>query len=267
MTSSTPDWFVFQEKIKDFFISIGAEAETNVRVQGVRTTHDIDVAVKTRFLGEDLTWLIEAKHWNSKVKKNQVLALRAIMEDIGADRGFIVSKKGFQSGAVEAAKSTNIRLKTFEELKLDSKEFVEAEILKSYAKRLTIIEDRYWSHSKKTRIKYGLRHEITDYPFKFIGQKLLSTARAAILAASERMYPINLETFLEEQKGESIARNFQQLINWLNLNLNHFDEKLLVAEWEMHKNNDYHPKGSRTPDGESTTTQMLANVLHADNKN
>lgn len=41
------DWFEFQEDIKDHFNSLGADAETNVRVQGVRTCHDIDVLVKT----------------------------------------------------------------------------------------------------------------------------------------------------------------------------------------------------------------------------
>ena len=48
------EWFKFQEVICDYFKSIGAEAKTNVSVQGVRTSHDIDILVKTKFLGEDL---------------------------------------------------------------------------------------------------------------------------------------------------------------------------------------------------------------------
>lgn len=57
------EWFKFQEVICDYFKSIGAEAKTNVSVQGVRTSHDIDILVKTKFLGEDLLWIIEAKKW------------------------------------------------------------------------------------------------------------------------------------------------------------------------------------------------------------
>ena len=37
------------------------------------------------------------------------------MQETGAHRGFIISKVGFQSGAVEAATSTNVELLTFSE--------------------------------------------------------------------------------------------------------------------------------------------------------
>jgi hypothetical protein len=257
------NWYVFQENIKNHFDSLGADAETNVRVQGVRTCHDIDIFVKTRFLGENITWIIEAKHWKSKVTKAQVLTLRSIVDDIGADRGFIISLAGFQSGAFEAANNTNVKLKTFDELKVDTKGLIEAEILKTYYKRLLLLEDRYWSHSKRLRIEYGLRHEVMDFSMQFIGQQLLTTARTAIMAAEERKYPIQLESFLKEQKGEKIAHNFQQLSMWLNLNLNHFEEKLLVAEWEMYENGDYKPNTKhRTKDDQQTTTEFIANAIY-----
>lgn len=257
------DWFEFQEDIKDHFNSLGADAETNVRVQGVRTCHDIDVLVKTRFLGENITWIVEAKHWKSKVTKAQVLVLRSIVDDIGADRGFIISVAGFQSGAFEAANDTNVKLKTFDELKVDTKGLIEAEILKTYHKRLSFLEDRYWSHSKKMRIKYGLRHGTADYSMKFVGQQLLTIARTAIMAAEERNYPIGLESFLKEQKGEKIAHNFQQLSMWLSLNLNYFDEKLLNTELEMYKNGDYQPDTEhRIRDHQRTTTELVADAIY-----
>jgi hypothetical protein len=256
--SKDSDWFRFQEDIKDHFDSLGAYAETNIQVSGVRTCHDVDVFVKTNFLGENVAWVIEAKYWKSKVTKAQVLTLRSIVDDVGADRGFIISKAGFQSGAFEAAENTNVTLKTFDELKFDTKGFIEAEVLKTYFKRLLLVEDRYWSHSKKTRIEYGLRHDVIDNSMQFTGQQLLTTARSAIMAAEDRRYPIELESFLKEHKGEKIAYNFQQLSMWLNLNLNHFEEKLLTAEWDMYKNGDYNPDTTRTKDNEATTTEMMA---------
>lgn len=257
-----PEWYKFQEEIKEHFISIGADAETNVTLQGVRTPHDIDVVVKTKFLGDDITWIIEAKCWNTKVPKEKVLALRTIADDLGVDRGFIISKSGFQSGAIEAAKSTNIKLKTFEELKEETVAFVEHKILNSYLKRLTRIDDRYWAHTKKIRIKYGLRHDLLDLSFKFVGQQLLATARKAIIFAQKKHYPIDLETHLKEHQGSKTADNFQQLINWLNLNLDYFDEKLLIAEWEMHENGDYKPDNVLTPEGEITSTSMMAEGMY-----
>lgn len=262
------DWYLFQEDIRKHFNSLGADAETNIRVQGVRTCHDIDIFVKTRFLGENITWIVEAKYWKSKVTKAQVLTLRSIVDDIGADRGFIISIAGFQSGAFEAADNTNVKLKTLDELKIDTKGLIETEILKTYYKRLLLLEDRYWSHSKRLRIKYGLRHEIMDFSMQFTGQQLLMTARTAIMAAEERKYPIQLESFLKEQKGEKIAHNFQQFSMWLNLNLNHFEEKLLTAEWEMYENGDYEPNTRhRTSDDKQTTTQIMAKTIYNARRN
>lgn len=236
-----PEWFLFQEEICSYFNSIGASAETNVTIQGVRTSHDIDILVRTKYLGEDLVWIVEAKKWKSRVNKLQVLGLRTIAEDIGADRAFIISEAGFHRGAYEAATNTNVKLKTYEELKKDTQDLIESEIIKSYKRRLELIETRYWSHSKSIRKKYGLRGEIWDFPVQFSGLTLLQTAQSAIISAEKKEYPINLETFLAEKRGELSANNFQQLINWLNLNLNFIDEKILIAEIKMIENGDFNP--------------------------
>lgn len=235
------DWFTFQEEICTYFNSIGANSETNIKLNGIRTSHDIDILVKTKFLGHNLTWLVEAKKWQRKISKFQVLGLRTIVDDIGADKGFIISEKGFQRGAIEASKNTNIKLLTFEELKLQTKEFIEDEILKTYRHRLEILETRYWSHSKLMRKKYGLRGEPGDFPTNFSGHSLLLIARSAIDEAVDHVYPINLDTFSKEKRGDLVANNFQQVINWLNLNLNFLDEKILLAEIKMIQNGDFNP--------------------------
>ena len=176
------------------------------------------------------------------MNKLHVLALRTIVNDIGADRGFIISEKGFQSGANEAARDANITLTTFKNLIKETKHFIQGEILKSYHNRLNLLETRYWSHSKVTRKKYGLRGEIWDMPVNFSGQHLLITAHWAIESAKKNEYPINLETFMVEKQGELIANSFQELMNWLNLNLNYMDDKILKAEISMIKNGDFKPE-------------------------
>ncbi|KVV03109.1 MULTISPECIES: restriction endonuclease [unclassified Pseudomonas] len=256
-----PNWYQFQEDICSYFRSIGASAETNATVQGVRTSHDVDVLIKTKYLGEDLVWIVEAKQWKSRVNKLQVLALRTIAEDIGVDRAFIISEAGFQSGAYEAAENTNVKLKTYEELKTDTRHLVESEIIKTYKKRLELIETRYWSHSKSIRKKYGLRGEIWDFPVNFSGMTLLQTAQDAIFAAEANEYPINLETFLAEKQGDLTATNFQQLVNWLNLNLNFIDEKILVAEIEMLKHGDFKPNLRLRDHAATSSLKMYAAAI------
>jgi hypothetical protein len=240
--SQTAEWYKFQEEICDYFKNLGTNAETNVTVQGVRTNHDIDVYVKTKFLGQDISWVIEAKKWKTKVNKLQVLGLRTIVDEIGADKGFIICENGFQSGAEEATTNTNIKLLTFSELKSLTKELLQTEIVSTYKDRLVILETRYWSHSKKLRQKYGLRGEMWDYPVNFSGQVLLITAHGAIESALHHEYPIDLETFSVEKKGVLKANNFQELVNWLNLNLNYLDEKILRAEIRMVQNGEFKPE-------------------------
>jgi hypothetical protein len=56
------------------------------------------------------------------------------MEETGAHRGYIISRIGFQAGAIEAARATNIELVTFGQ-------FQEAYFSKWISKRLWAIED------------------------------------------------------------------------------------------------------------------------------
>lgn len=239
--SRSKEWFQFQEDICSHFRTIGADAATNVTVQGTRTKHDIDILITTKYLGEELTWIVEAKKWKSRVNKLQVLGLRQIVDDIGADRGFIISEVGFQKGAYEAAENSNVKLKTFAELRQSTRGFVEHEILQFYRKRSSILNARYWAHSKSIRKAYGLRDDAGLRP-DFSGAQLLQTVVGVISAAERIEYPISLETINYEQVGEQLAHSFQQVTNWLNLNLNLLDEKILLAEVEMQLNGDFVPK-------------------------
>ncbi|GGI52413.1 hypothetical protein GCM10011425_36250 [Mucilaginibacter galii] len=70
---------------------------------------------------------------------------------------------------------------------------------------------------------------------------MLSTAESAIKYAREKKYPISLHTGLTEKYGDSLADNFQQLINWMNLNFNVIDKKILDAERKMQKAGRFNP--------------------------
>jgi restriction system protein len=94
----TPDWREYQSAIAAFFQDPGFSANENERVSGVRAGHDIDVLVLSRQFGVVTRWIVEAKHWQTRVTKEKVEALLSIVQDVGADRGFLVAEKGFQPG-------------------------------------------------------------------------------------------------------------------------------------------------------------------------
>ena len=242
--STEPEWFSFQEEIAAYFRSLGTKADTNQSLQGARTKHAVDVFVSNKFLSTDLSWIIEAKKWASKVPKEKVLALRTIVDDLGADKGLIISEIGFQKGAYEAAENTNILLYTMTEFKEKTKHLVHTEILKMYADRARLLDIRYWSHPKQIRKDYKLRPEFMEFPIEFSGTELLTLIFKAIFKGMRSEYPIELTVYSRKKVGEEKAENFDELITWLNLNLNMLDRVLLKAEYSMLKKHDFKPDTS-----------------------
>jgi hypothetical protein len=68
-------------------------------------------------------WVIECKAWKNNIPKEKVMALSAIVQDVGADRGFLLSEVGFQSGAIRAARTSNITLTSLEDLSFSAEKF------------------------------------------------------------------------------------------------------------------------------------------------
>jgi len=119
------DWKDLQVKVKEIYEDLGCEVKEDVQVKGVRTKHKIDVLALFEFAGQKYRIVIECKYWSTKIKKAQVSSLIGILVDIGAEKGVIVTKEGFQSGAHRLASYTNIDLLTFDELKKNSELFIE----------------------------------------------------------------------------------------------------------------------------------------------
>ena len=232
-------WFDFQEDIKDHFMNLGCKASTNVRLKGVRTSHDVDVLVESKFIGHDVKWIVEAKKWKSKVSKLHVMGLRQIVDDLGVDKGFVISEAGFQSGSVEAAKNTNISLLTFEELKLLTDDVFHLKILGNYNSRVSLIVNRYFSHQEHVRIKYGLKPDENIFDEEVDVYLALFTSVRAVKVGLRNSYPIDLNSIFTN--SQPIVDNFYQLVNWLDRKLYFIEKKIFLAEIEMQKNKDFNP--------------------------
>lgn len=184
-------WRQYQEDAAAFFRSLGMDVQTDVTVQGVRTTHDIDVLVKSRHVGFEVTWIVECKCWRTPVNKLHVLALREIVADTGADRGILLSESGFQIGAKEAAALTNVHPQSLAE----SEAAANTEII---AMRLAELNDRaqrcrviYWELPKSLRIQYGLRPASGE--FGYSGDAVIKLAENTVLKAFRGVYPFEAD--------------------------------------------------------------------------
>lgn len=128
-------WKEYQEKVATLFRRLGCSAKVDATIQGARGKHNIDVWVEFNKFGYAIKWCVECKYWKNNVSKDKVLTLQGIVQDVGADRGFIVTEKGFQSGAKNIVKNSNITITRFKELKEKTEDALYKQILQKLEKR------------------------------------------------------------------------------------------------------------------------------------
>ena len=81
------------------------------RIQGKSGAwHQIDVLTKQSNGLQTVRTAVECKHWKRRVPRDVVAKLIVLLEDTNIEKGVVVSKEGFTSGATALAKERNISL-------------------------------------------------------------------------------------------------------------------------------------------------------------
>jgi restriction system protein len=104
------DWRDLQKKVAEILADIGFKTEIEKELITARGKTEVDVFAIDESQLPPATYLCECKHWESKIPQTIVHSFRTIVQDYGANFGLIISKRGFQSGAYDAVKNTNIKL-------------------------------------------------------------------------------------------------------------------------------------------------------------
>jgi restriction system protein len=85
-----------------------------VHLSGAGGEYEFDAIAKfTAFKGAHFTVLVECKRYNRPVERDHVMTLWAKLQDTSAQKAMLFATCGFQSGALEFAKSKNIATITF----------------------------------------------------------------------------------------------------------------------------------------------------------
>jgi restriction system protein len=116
INSSIPDqWRKLQSDVAQILSECGFNTETEKNITTARGEVEIDVFAEDPMQTPHTIYLCECKHWNANVPKSEVHAFRTVVNDFGANWGLVISKQGFQRGAYEAAKNTNLKLLDWQE--------------------------------------------------------------------------------------------------------------------------------------------------------
>lgn len=208
-------WRELQDDVALLLNQAGYHAISPCIIETVRGNVEVDVLVESP---DELVKKIvcECKFWNSAVPKEKVHAFRTTVQDSGASLGLLISSTGFQSGAIEAARLSNVKLMTWEE-------FTE------------IISDRWIL----TRLKQIKRESvpISEYtnPLHFSFEKLREESRRRYLQACEKYSCLRSTCWMitksDLENEEGLSDNWYGISDYLSIEryLNFLFNEIQVA--------------------------------------
>src|SRR6187402_2169823 len=102
-------WQDLQAKAAVVLADCGYETEIEKNISLGRGKAVVDVYAR-RPGSLSTTILCECKYWKKRVPRGVAQEFRTIVTESGANQGYIISTKGFQSGTFEVVEKTNIAL-------------------------------------------------------------------------------------------------------------------------------------------------------------
>lgn len=108
------NWKDLQNFVGEILKECGYTVEIEKNIQTLRGSVEIDVYAEKEESIKTIV-LCECKFWKTNVSQTVVHSLRSVVNDYGASNGLIISKKGFQSGSLDAIKKSNITLVSWSE--------------------------------------------------------------------------------------------------------------------------------------------------------
>lgn len=103
-------WKDLQNKVAEILTVCDYQCDVEKEIITVREKVNVDVYAEINSQVSKSEIICECKFWKKAIPKSVIHSFRTVINDYGANYGLIVSKIGFQSGAFEAIKNTNVQL-------------------------------------------------------------------------------------------------------------------------------------------------------------
>jgi hypothetical protein len=222
----TPAWKAYQESAAAHYRELGLSATTDETIVGARGKHAVDVVVRGSRAGVEFLWLIECKWWNRAISKAAVLTLSGVMLDVGADRGIILSRKGFQSGARAMADKSSITLTSLEQLKKDTEpEYIafQCDDLRRRCENIVSV-----IHTSGLEQLQNPGDDPLDRPDVVLGARV-DVLKTAIEGALGARWPVTIIRIKDGREGYASIDNIAELIAVVDFVLKEIEDDLASA--------------------------------------
>lgn len=187
-------WKDLQNKVAEILNESGIEANVEYHPESVRSDIEIDVYACEKIGNRENIFIIECKNWNHRVPQTVVHSVRTVIQDVGGNTGYIVSKKGFQAGAYEAVKQTNIKLLTWNEFQdLFEEQWTEkyfSNYIETHWGKIIDFSDPFFWPRWASELEQDKQNELRNilYKMDFWGELLLHLKTPYIFAKAEKLY-------------------------------------------------------------------------------
>jgi len=130
------DWKDLQNKVGEILTQCNFKVEIEKKVSSTRSLIEIDVYAEEIIDDRKYLVLCECKMWNSNIPQLYIHGLRTVVNDVGANKGYIISTSNFQQGAKDSVENTNVELLTWDAFQ---QTFFKSWYLKYFHKKLKAI--------------------------------------------------------------------------------------------------------------------------------
>lgn len=195
LLNKTPDkWENLEELTELLFQRTGHKTKRKKIVQLVRGKVEVDVFAIKPGVPTDFTIVCECKNWNKKISQTTVHSFRTVVSEIGANVGYIISKNGYQKGAIESAKNSNIELLAWDNLQNKFRE----EYLNRYV--YPKIEEYCYepNHFFFSDFFQRLRRDERDITWRIRGYYILEATYQPIVALYRMYYSMSIDIMPKE---------------------------------------------------------------------
>jgi len=160
MSGSYGKGIEFEKFVVELFRKAGFIVQHNVVLQGKSgAKHQIDVLAMYRTPVTEFKVLVECKNWDKPINKDVVMKVYNEVQDLGFDKGIIITQSYPTVDALRSASATNVEI--IDRYKLAS---IIEELGVKELKELMKSEEKYSPHAKFISMPEKVREEVAKYP-------------------------------------------------------------------------------------------------------
>jgi len=169
--------------------------------------------------------------------KEKIEIVKSIASELGVDRAFVLSEKGFQSGAITAAKKTNLTLSSLEDLRENAQREIDAALIEDLDRRATNVSERISRLHVAKRTRKGTRRTVAfrARPGVESDQQMWMFVRASSVQHAARdarlgKFPTHVGFTTPEEDRPVVARSAADVIQYGQHFLDEAEEWLVEQE-------------------------------------